>query len=287
MLEFPIDEIYRRVAKFDSIREDLYITVGSGSGFFYWYNDEVFFVTSRHHVIVEEKAYLPDSIMIYLDTEPTNLHPSTITVPLYDKTEKPVWQVLATNSEQIFVSIPIPKDIIIQDYMHCFISVSRFPSVVSLPVDDIILNIPVPVCVSLAGYFYSELQYCKTFQKTIEKQGEFRINRRGFAIDMIEMILVLLQHNLDKLKKLEEKNNIIQEKRMEESAILLTIRDNLILELKKITVQFRDALEPSVFERMQNIFSILKDSNLEDYLIVRHLIQKVLSILGQNIVFTQ
>jgi hypothetical protein len=287
MSEFPIDEIYRRMAKFDSIREDLYITVGSGTGFFYWYNDEVSFVTSRRHVIVEEKAYLPDSIMIYLDTEPTNLHRDVITVPLYDKTEKPIWQVLETNSEQIFVSIPIPKSAISQDYTHCFIAVSRFPSVVSLPVDDIILNIPIPVCVSLAGYFYSDIQDCKALQKTIEKQGEFKINRRGFATDMIEMILVLLQHNLDRLKKLEGKNNFTLGKRKDEMAILLAIRDNLILELKKITVQFRDVLEPSVFERIQSIFSILKDSNLEDYLIVRHLIQKVLSVLGQNIIFTQ
>src|SRR5574337_195196 len=276
---------YRRMAKFDSIREDLYITVGSGTGFFYWYNDEVFFVTSRHHIIVEEKMYLPDSIMIYLETEPTKLHPNTITVPLYDKTEKPVWQILATNSEQIFVSIPVPKDITIQDYMHCFIAVSRFPSTVSLPVDDIVLNIPVPICVSLSGYFHSELQDSKTYQKMIEKQGEFRINRRGFATDMIEMILVLLQHNLDRLNELEGKNSITQKKRIEESVILLAIRDNMILELKKIMAQFRDILEPSVFERMQSIFSILKDNNLEDYPILRHLIQKVLSILGQNIIF--
>ncbi len=287
MLEFPIDEIYRKVAKFDSIREDLYITVGSGTGFFYWYNDEIFFVTARQHVVVEEKAYLPDSIMIYLDSESENLHPNVITIPLYDKTEKPIWQVLATNSEQVFVSIPIPSTIFNQDHTRYFIAVSRFPSVVSLPVDDIILNIPVSVCVSLAGYFYTDLQDCKALQKTIEKQGDFRINRRGFATDMIEMILVLLQHNLDRLKELEGKINFTPEKRKNEMTILLAIRDNLILELKKITVQFRDVLEPSVFERIQSIFSILKDSNLEDYLVVRHLIQKVLFVLGQNIVFTQ
>ena len=34
MLEFPIDEIYRRVAKFDALREDKDIVIGSGSGFF-------------------------------------------------------------------------------------------------------------------------------------------------------------------------------------------------------------------------------------------------------------
>ncbi|MDE1813505.1 MAG: hypothetical protein KGH87_05345 [Thaumarchaeota archaeon] len=73
---------------------------------------------------------------------------------------------------------------------------------------DIILNIPVSNDVSFAGYFYSEIQNYKTLQKTIEEQGDFRINRGGFATNVIEMIPVL-SHNLGRLTELEDENNVI------------------------------------------------------------------------------
>ncbi|MDE2588609.1 MAG: hypothetical protein KGL95_02940, partial [Patescibacteria group bacterium] len=66
MLEFPIEKIYRKVAKFDVI--DKGTKIGSGSGFFYEYNDTVYFVTKRNNVIIKEKTFLPDSIILYLDT---------------------------------------------------------------------------------------------------------------------------------------------------------------------------------------------------------------------------
>ncbi|MDH2907382.1 MAG: hypothetical protein PXX83_04710 [Candidatus Nitrosotalea sp.] len=78
--------------------------------------------------------------------------------------------------------------------------------------DDIILNIPVSVGISLAGYFHPEIQNGKTLQKTIERQGDFRINRRGFATNVIKMIPVLLQYNLVRLTKLEDGNNVIPER---------------------------------------------------------------------------
>ncbi|HET6458174.1 MAG TPA: hypothetical protein VFG24_04775 [Nitrosopumilaceae archaeon] len=109
MLEFPIDELFRRLAKFDAIREDKDMVIGFGVGFFYWHNDDIFFVTYRDHVIIEKKAFLPDSITLYPSTEIKNSSRKAITVPLYDENEKPIWRVLPTNSEQIFVSIPIPK----------------------------------------------------------------------------------------------------------------------------------------------------------------------------------
>lgn len=67
----------------------------------------------------------------------------------------------------------------------------------------------------------------------------------------------------------------------------LSIHNNLTSKLEDIMMQFSDVLEPSIFDRIQNIFAILKDGNLEDYLIARHLIRKVLALLGQNILFVQ
>jgi hypothetical protein len=287
MLEFPIEEFYRRVAKFDALREDKGTIIGAGAGFFYWYNDEVFFVTNRDHIAIEEKAYLPDSIILYLNTVSENSYGSKITLQLFDKAERPVWRVLASDSGRIFVSIPIPKAILKLDYTHYFFAQVRFPSTVCLPVDDIILNIPVSTGVSVADYFfYSNSQNGKTLQKRIEERDDFRINRRGFATDMVEMVLVLLQHNLYRLWEAGKKKGS-SEKIKDEISTCMKIHDNLVHELEKIMIQFSDVLEPSIFERIQKIFTILKEGNPEDYFAVRHLIYKVLMLLGQNILFTQ
>ncbi|HET6458175.1 MAG TPA: hypothetical protein VFG24_04780 [Nitrosopumilaceae archaeon] len=145
-----------------------------------------------------------------------------------------------------------------------------------------------PIGVSLADYFFhSNVRNEKTLQDMIEKQDGFRINRKGFAKDMLEMILVLLEQNLAKLKNAENKKNNHSKKADEEVSLYLSVHNNLIQELEKIMIQFGDVLEPSIFIRIQNIFMILKDWNIEDYLAARHLILKTLTLLGQNILFTQ
>lgn len=284
MAEFPIDEIYRRVARFDARRDDKDVIVGSGSGFFYWYNYEIFFATRRDYLIVEERPFLPDSIILYTNSE-SNLQNTKVTLPLYDKEEKPVWRVISSKTEEIFVSIPIPRAMLKLDFASFFVALARLPSVVHLPVDDITLNIPVSIGVSLSDYFfYSNSKNEKTFQKMVEKDGDFAINRKGFARDMIEMVLVLLQHNLDKIEEISEKKSM---EGQGEHALSNRRHDNLISELEKIMTQFSDVLEPSISDRIQNISTILKDHNFEDYLTAKHLIRKVLLSLGQNILFTQ
>lgn len=282
MPEFPIDEIYRRVARFDAIDDKKGTTISSGSGFFYLYDDEIYLATTRNYIIEEEKAFLPDSIIVYIDTgSPDKLK---ITLSLYDKAEKPIWRVITTEEEQVFISIPIPRATG-PDFTHWFIALERLPGVVYLPVDDISLNLPISTAVSLSDYlFYSQPQNEKTLQQRIEKYGDFRINRKGFAKDMIEMVLVLLQHNLDKINEVSEKKS---KKEQGELDVYLTVHDNLVVELEKIMIQFGDVLEPSMLERMKNIFAILKDHNFEDYIIAKHLIRKALLSLGQNILFTQ
>ncbi|MDE1843379.1 MAG: hypothetical protein KGH95_07000 [Thaumarchaeota archaeon] len=97
----------------------------------------------------------------------------------------------------------------------------------------------------------------------------------------------MIQHNLDKLKESREKKSRSSEKQNEEISTCLAIHDNLIRELEKIMIQFSDVLGPSIFERMQKIFTILKHVNMDDYFVARHLIHKVLVLLGENILFTQ
>lgn len=281
MLEFPIEKIYRKVAKFDVI--DKGTKIGSGSGFFYEYNDTAYFVTKRNNVIIKEKTFLPDSIILYLDTN-QGCDKTRIPLALYNKEEKSVWRVILSEQEEAIISIPIPKTVAELDFAHCFLSLADLPSHVYLQDDDMTLNIPVSTCISLASYFfYSNPSNEKILQKRIEKNGKYRINRRGFATDMIEMVLILIQHNLDRIKNIEKTKKITQK----EISNYLAVHDNLTSELEKIMIQFSDVLEPSIFERIQKIFDILKNGNLEDYLIVRHLIRKVLVLLGQNILFMQ
>lgn len=153
MLDFPIDEIHRRVARFDAIDEDKDIPIGSGSGFFYLYNDTIFFATNRENVIVEEKAFLPDSLTLYLNAD-MGSEKTKVTLPLYDTTEKPVWRVFLPEQDKVLISIPIPRIIPELDFTCCFLSLYHLPSRVCLQADDITLTIPVSVCISLADYFF-------------------------------------------------------------------------------------------------------------------------------------
>ncbi len=281
MPEFPIEEIYKKVAKFDVV--DRGTTVSSGVGFFYWYKDNAYFVTKRDYVVIEEKAFLPDSITLYLDTD-YGFDKTMISLPLYNNIEIPVWRVILTEQNETIISIPIPKSIVSLDLTQCFLSLSSLPSQVYLQVDDTSLNISVSTCVLLANYFfYSNSSNEKALQKRIEENEEYRINRKGFARDMVEMVLVLIQNNLDKMKDAEYMKKTSQK----EITDYLSIHNNLTSKLEDIMMQFSDVLEPSIFDRIQNIFAILKDGNLEDYLIARHLIRKVLALLGQNILFVQ
>lgn len=280
MIGFPIDEIYHRIARFDAIDRD--ITVGSGSGFFYWHNDNIFFATKRDNIIIEEKAFLPDYITLYINTD-QKPDKTTITIPLYDKEEKPAWRVFLPEQDEVFISIPVPKTIPEFDFKHCFLSLYHLPSRVCLQVDDVTLTIPVSTCVSLASYFFhSGSQNGKIIQKSIEKQGDFRINRKGFATDMVEMVLVLLQHNLDVINKLKS-----DQKRTGEIADYLIMHANLINELENIMIQFSDVLDVQIYDKVQKIFIALKDGSSDDQTIARHLIRKALMLLGQNILFAQ
>ena len=70
-------------------------------------------------------------------------------------------------------------------------------------------------------------------------------------------------------------------------------------ELAMIIEQFQDVLEPSIFDRIETMFKIMMTrqnklagllpllKNESDYLIVKHLIHKILEQLGRNIAFTQ
>jgi hypothetical protein len=280
MTDFPLDEIYRRISRFDVIDRD--IPIGSGSGFFYWYNDSIFFATNRDNVIIEEEAFLPDYIILHTnaDQKPDK---TTITLPLYDKKEKPIWRVFLQEQDEVLISIPVPKIISGIDFTRCFLSLYHLPSRVCLQVDDITLTIPVSTCISLASYFFhSGSKNGKVIQKSIEKQGDFKINRKGFATDMVEMVLVLLQRNLDVINELK-----VDQKKAGEISYYLRIHSNLINELEKIMIQFSDVLDLQIYDKVQKIFNVLKDGSSDNHTIARHLIRKALMLLGQNILFTQ
>ena len=285
MLEFPLKEIYKRIARFDVIDKEQGSRIGVGCGFFCLYNDKIFFVTKRSHVAVEEEGFLPESIVLHIPTD-SGLDTMEMVLHLYDKKGNPVWRMLLQEPNDVLISIPLFDTIPMINRTQCFLSRFAPPSLVYLPMYDTTLSIPIPICLSLTEYvFYSDTQNEHAFRNAVERDGEFRINRRGFARDMAEMILVLLQHNLDKLSETEKLNKT--DGGREELESYLAMHDKLVSELENIMTRFSDVLEPTVFEKMQNIFSILMGHSLEDYLAARHLIRKVLLLLGSNILFAQ
>ena len=192
------------------------------------------------------------------------------------------------------------------------------------------MSIPVTIGLSLADYFlYSDKSNEKELQRKVEKQYRhscqgydyngidqvievnFNIHRKSFAKDMIEMILVLLEQNMDKLKELTDGQNLPnrskepnpnrkgRRKEFKNISEFLQTHSNLMKELAMIIEQFQDVLEPSIFDRIETMFKIMMTrqnklagllpllKNESDYLIVKHLIHKILEQLGRNIAFTQ
>ena len=319
----------------------------AGSGFFYTYNDDTYFVTDRNYIIIEEKAFLPDSIIIHqnnIEWQTTRVASiEGMEISLYDKNEKPLWQILSVpeqDERRMLISIPIPQDMVQQRQMSShessFLATEQFPKEVFLLLEDseqktksdrdVSLSIPVSVGLSLSDYFlYSDKSNEKELQRKIEKQYNsyqnysyddiddiidvnFKIHRKSFAKDMMEMVLVLLEQNMDKVKEATKIQNLSdhgaselgkRKKESKEISELLQTHSNLMRELEKITEQFQDVLEPSIFDRMNTIFKIMMTKqnrlaglqlvvrNESDYLVVKHLIHKVLEQMGRNVVFVQ
>jgi len=166
--------MYSKVARFNAVQYNKNnkprVITNAGSGFFYTYQDQAYFVTDRTYVIIEEKAFLPDYIIIHNNIERQTQIPSAegIEVQLYDKNERPVWNVLPVlDSERILISIPIPHDLFGQKQVgiaeNSFLSTEQLPKEVFLSLEnssqttddaDMSLSIPVSTGLSLADYFF-------------------------------------------------------------------------------------------------------------------------------------
>jgi hypothetical protein len=334
---FPISLLYNKIARFNAIRYEKgkpMVIANAGVGFVYIYDSQAYFVTGRDYVIIEEKAFLPDSITIHqniIQIKPLSLVLGN-EIPLYDNNEKPVWQVLPTTEQyenHVLIAIPISLDLKEQNPEFCFLAAEQFPKEVFLVMDDktendsdLSLSIPVSTALSLADYFlYSEKTNENELQEKIEKKGysyqnynyysiehavdiNLKIHRKYFAKDMIEMVLVLLEQNIDRLKEImqdqqnDKSEDLISKTKSSEISTILQVHFKLMRELEKITEQFSDVLEPSILGRIKIMIKILITQedvislshlmkNDPDYVIVKHLIRKTLEQFGNNIVFVQ
>ncbi|MCV0366360.1 MAG: hypothetical protein K5798_03720 [Nitrosopumilus sp.] len=276
MNTFPIDELYKRMGKINLLRNDKQSVIGIGTGFFYKNSENgIYFATKRDSIIIEEKGFLPDSIVLHPNIEAKNFgNGNGITLSLYDENEKPTWRMLPSKNTESFVSIPVTNQDPQLEFTEYFVSYEQFPSKVYLPLGGISLEFQTGTAVSIANYFfYADKKSEKTIQMHIEQQIGFNINRKGFAKDMLEMTLRLLDCNISDLVKLDNG----YEKYMK-------IHQGLTDELEKIMIQFGDILIPSIFTRIKSIFELIKQKNfLDDHLIIRHLINRVLQQIGQNI----
>lgn len=140
--------MYGKVGQFNTVQNTKdgkpKVISNAGSGFFYLHKDKVYFATDRRYVIMEEKAFLPDSIIIYQNNieweTKNNSSVAGMEISLYDKNEMPVWQILPFVATQdvrtMLVSIPISQTIIVQRQLcnseFCFVSLEQFPKEVFL-----------------------------------------------------------------------------------------------------------------------------------------------------------
>lgn len=276
MNTFPIDELYKRMGKINLLRDDKKAVIGTGTGFFYKNSQNgIYFATKRDSIIIEEKGFLPDSVVLHPNIEAKNFgNRNGITLSLYDENEKPTWRMLPSKNTESFVSIPVTDQDSQLEFTKYFVSYEQFPPKVYLPLEEISLEFQIGTAVSIANYFfYADKKSEKTIQRHIEHQIGFNINRKGFAKDMLEMTLRLLDCNISDLVK----SGNSYEKYMK-------IHQGLIDELENIMIQFGDVLVPSILARIKSIFELIKQKNfLDEHLIIRHLINRVLQQLGQNI----
>lgn len=273
MQTFPIDDLYKRVGKINLLRNDKKAVIGKGTGFFYRHSGSMYFATSRDSIIVEEKGFLPDTVVLYPNMEAKNFGAKNgITLSLYDQNERPTWRMLP--SRESFVAIPIPSTELRGTFVKYFDSLERLPSRVHLPLGDVSLEFQISTAIAVANYFfYADSKSQKAIHMHIENQLGFNIDRKGFVKDMLEMTLRLMDCNLSDFA---ESNNTYETN--------LKTHKGLVLELEKIINQFSDVLVPHILARVRNIFELIKQKSfLEDYSIIRYLINKVLQQLGQNI----
>ena len=83
-----------------------------GSGFFYKKEDRISYMTNRHMVIEEHKAYRPDSIRLNLHTDPSYMASvKTVSIDLYDADGRPAWMEHPSRGKAVdVVAIPVSRD---------------------------------------------------------------------------------------------------------------------------------------------------------------------------------
>lgn len=264
------------MGKINLLRDDKKDVIGTGTGFFYKNSkDGIYFATKRDSLIIEEKGFLPDSVVLHPNIEAKNFgNGYGITLSLYDENERPTWHMLPSKNIERLVSIPVTDQDSQLEFTKYFVSSEQFPSKVYLPLGETSLEFQIETAASIANYFfYSDKKSEKTIQTHIEHQIGFNINRKGFAKDMLEMTLRLIDCNISDLIK----SNYEYEK-------YIKIHEGLMSELENIMIQFGHVLIPPILARIKNIFELIKQKNfLDDYLIIHYLINRVLQQLGQNV----
>lgn len=86
--------------------------LGLGSGFFYKTENKTYYITNRHMIIHEPTHYKPDTIKLYLHTDPANIsYCKTVYMDLYDADGRPAWREHPKRRKAVdVVAIPASRD---------------------------------------------------------------------------------------------------------------------------------------------------------------------------------
>jgi S1-C subfamily serine protease len=120
----PVDPILLACSRIECI--DHGTTVSQASGFFYDFDDSLYFITNRHVVIDEEDDFRPSYIRLRLHTGGDIGNNGTYRIPLYDGNNDRVWMEYPDPRLNIdVVAVPLEEDEVTSTFVVAALSPGR------------------------------------------------------------------------------------------------------------------------------------------------------------------
>lgn len=131
----PISDIVATVAHLRCSKKGA--AAGSGSGFFYEHDDNLFLITNRHVVIDEDTGHYPDELVLRLHTTPNDISQSAdLRLPLYQGPFR-VWKQHPAGPEVDVVAVPLAKaDVAGRFFVRAFGKANHVPDDVDIAIGE-------------------------------------------------------------------------------------------------------------------------------------------------------
>ena len=121
--------------------------IGSGSGFFYTLEDQLYLITNRHVVIDEKEDFYPDEIRVRLHTNPNDVYQNEqLAMPIYESDE-PAWREHPSQGANVdVVALPLDTEAVKKKFFIRSLAPSNhIPTDVDIPIGEDIQVIGYPL----------------------------------------------------------------------------------------------------------------------------------------------